>query len=65
VAEEIRHELETIAIPGSDGEELHATVSAGCAQLGPNVASLEALLEVADVGLQMAKRGGRNQVVAA
>jgi diguanylate cyclase (GGDEF)-like protein len=65
VAEEIRHELETIAIPGSDGEELHATVSAGCAQLGPNVASLETLLEVADVGLQMAKRGGRNQVVAA
>ena len=65
VAEEIRHELELIAIPGSDGEELHATVSAGCAQLGPNVASLEALLEVADVGLQMAKRGGRNQVVAA
>jgi PleD family two-component response regulator len=29
------------------------------------VATLEALLEVADVGLQMAKRGGRNQVVAA
>ena len=27
--------------------------------------SLETLLEVADVGLQMAKRGGRNQVVAA
>jgi diguanylate cyclase (GGDEF)-like protein len=65
VAEEIRRELETIAIPGAAGEELHATVSAGCASLGPNVASLEALLEVADVGLQMAKRGGRNQVVAA
>jgi diguanylate cyclase (GGDEF)-like protein len=65
VAEEIRRELETITIPGSDGEDLHATVSAGCAQLGPNVSSLEALLEVADVGLQMAKRGGRNQVVAA
>ena len=65
VAEEIRRELETITILGSDGEDLHATVSAGCASLGPNVASLEALLEVADVGLQMAKRGGRNQVVAA
>ena len=65
VADEIRRELETIMIPGADGEELHATVSAGCAQLGPNVSSLEALLEVADVGLQMAKRGGRNQVVAA
>ena len=65
VAEEIRRELEAVAIPGVAGEELHATVSAGCASLGPNVASLEALLEVADVGLQMAKRGGRNQVVAA
>jgi len=65
VAEEIRRELESITIPGSNGEQLHATVSAGCASLGPNVASLEALLEVADVGLQMAKRGGRNQVVAA
>jgi diguanylate cyclase (GGDEF)-like protein len=65
VAEEIRRELESIMIPGSDGEQLHATVSAGCASLGPNVTSLEALLEVADVGLQMAKRGGRNQVVAA
>ena len=65
VAEEIRREIETITIPGANGEELHATVSAGCASLGPNVASLDSLLEVADVGLQMAKRGGRNQVVAA
>jgi diguanylate cyclase (GGDEF)-like protein len=65
VAEEIRRELESVGIPGSNGEQLHATVSAGCASLGPNVASLESLLEIADVGLQMAKRGGRNQVVAA
>ncbi len=65
VAEEIRHELESIQIAGANGEQLHATVSAGCASLGPNVASLGALLEIGDVGLQMAKRGGRNQVVAA
>ena len=65
VAEEIRRELEAIRFSGVDGGGLHATVSAGCAQLGPDVASLETLLEVADVGLQMAKRGGRNQVVAA
>ncbi len=65
VADEIRRELEAVAITGADGERLRATVSAGCASLGPDVASLEALLEVADVGLQMAKRGGRNQVVAA
>jgi hypothetical protein len=29
------------------------------------VTSVSTLLEVADVALQMAKRGGRNQVVAA
>ena len=65
VADEIRRELESAQVVGSDGESLRATVSAGCASLGPAVSSLEALLEVADVGLQMAKRGGRNQVVAA
>jgi diguanylate cyclase (GGDEF)-like protein len=65
VADEIRRELESCRVTGSDGEQLRATVSAGCASLGPAVATLEALLEVADVGLQMAKRGGRNQVVAA
>lgn len=65
VADEIRQELETARIPGSDGLELKATVSAGCASLGPAVTSLESLLEIADVALQMAKRGGRNQVVAA
>jgi diguanylate cyclase (GGDEF)-like protein len=65
VGDEIRRELEAVAFLGVEGEELHATVSAGCASLGPNVSSLETLVEVADVGLQMAKRGGRNQVVAA
>lgn len=65
VADEIRQELETARIPGADGIELRATVSAGCASLGPAVTSLDSLLEIADVALQMAKRGGRNQVVAA
>jgi diguanylate cyclase (GGDEF)-like protein len=65
VADEVRRELEGARVTGADGELLRATVSAGCASLGPAVATLEALLEVADVGLQMAKRGGRNQVVAA
>ena len=37
------------------GSELHVRTGDG----------LITLLEVADVGLQMAKRGGRNQVVAA
>ncbi len=65
VAEEIRQEFESVRIEGVDGDDLRATVSAGCASLGPDVASLETMLEVADVALQMAKRGGRNQVVAA
>jgi diguanylate cyclase (GGDEF)-like protein len=65
VADEIRRELEAARVTGSGGEELRATVSAGCASLGPAATSLEALLEIADVALQMAKRGGRNQVVAA
>ncbi len=65
IADEIRVALEATRIQGVDGAELKATVSAGCASLGPAVASLDALLEVADVALQMAKRGGRNQVVAA
>jgi len=65
VADEIRRELEGTRLTGADGESLRATVSAGCASLGPAVSTLEALLESADVRLQMAKRGGRNQVVAA
>lgn len=65
VAEEIRRALEAVRITGADGSQLTVTVSAGCASLGPDVTSVETLLEVADVGLQMAKRGGRNQVVAA
>ncbi|MGP1673886.1 MAG: diguanylate cyclase [Candidatus Limnocylindrales bacterium] len=65
VADEIRRALEAVRITGADGTQLTVTVSAGCASLGPDVTSIETLLEVADVGLQMAKRGGRNQVVAA
>ena len=52
-------------VDGADGTPLRATVSAGCAALGPDVNSYDTLLEVADVALQMAQRGGRNQVVAA
>lgn len=65
VAEEVRARLEAARVDGADGSQLRATVSAGCAALGPDVNSYDTLLEVADVALQMAKRGGRNQVVAA
>ena len=49
----------------NDGSDLEATVSAGCAALDPLEPTREALLRTADVGLYMAKRAGRNQVVAA
>lgn len=65
VADEIRLDLQAAAMTGPHGETLTTTVSAGCASLGPGVSSFDTLLEIADVGLQMAKRSGRNQVVAA
>ena len=52
-------------IPLDGGGKVYATVSAGCSAVGPQVSSMESLLQVADVGLQMAKRAGRNQIVAA
>ena len=65
VADEIRRTLGSKKINGPDGTRLRATVSAGCAELNAGDATPQALLSAADVGLFMAKRGGRNQVVAA
>ena len=64
VAEEVRRGLESTTITGPGGVELRATVSAGCAELDAVTPTREALIRSADVGLFMAKRGGRNQVVA-
>jgi diguanylate cyclase (GGDEF)-like protein len=65
LADEVRARLRHRSIAGPNGEGLTATVSAGCAALGPDATSLDGLLEVADVGLAMAKSAGRDQVVAA
>jgi diguanylate cyclase (GGDEF)-like protein/PAS domain S-box-containing protein len=65
VAGEIRAMLEDRVITGPVGQRLRAHVSAGCAALDPGEPTKEALLRTADVALFMAKRGGRNQVVAA
>jgi GGDEF domain-containing protein len=65
IADDIRRELQAMPIPLDGGGKVYATVSAGCSAVGPQVSSMESLLQVADVGLQMAKRAGRNQIVAA
>ena len=63
-ADDVRLALESLSILGPDGSRLNATVSAGCTELDPLDLTREALLRAADVGLFMAKRAGRNTVVA-
>jgi diguanylate cyclase (GGDEF)-like protein/PAS domain S-box-containing protein len=65
VAEDIRTSLEARPILAPDGTSLKVTVSAGCAMIDPTEPTLTALVSRADVGLFMAKRAGRNRVVAA
>jgi diguanylate cyclase (GGDEF)-like protein len=65
VAEEIRSRLASRTIAAEDGAPLRLTVSAGCAALDDREPTSEALLRTADVALSMAKRGGRDRVVAA
>lgn len=64
-AEEVRLAFRNldVAIPGR--AVLRATVSAGCAGLDRSLAAVDTMIAVADVGLAMAKAGGRDQVVAA
>jgi diguanylate cyclase (GGDEF)-like protein len=65
IAEEVRIRLGQRTIPAEDGAPLRLTVSAGCAALDDAEPTAEALLRTADVALSMAKRGGRDRVVAA
>jgi diguanylate cyclase (GGDEF)-like protein len=65
VADGIRRELETRSVSGADGQLLRATVSAGCAVIDSADPTKAGLIGRADVGLFMAKRAGRNRVVAA
>jgi diguanylate cyclase (GGDEF)-like protein len=64
-AEAIRAELAGTSVPGSDGRPLSITVSAGCAGAEDPRVTADELIRAADVGLAMAKRGGRDRVVAA
>ena len=65
IADGIRRQLAESALVGADGEPLLATVSAGCAAMGPDTETAEQLLRAADVALYMAKRAGRDRVCAA
>jgi diguanylate cyclase (GGDEF)-like protein len=63
LADEVREELLLQTVTAPDGTSLAASVSAGCATLTDTDATGEALLAMADIGLNLAKRGGRNRVV--
>ena len=65
IAEQVRGAVARHAVPGQEGEILHVTVSAGCTQLDDAEPTRESLLRSADVALFMAKRAGRDRVVAA
>ena len=65
LADEVREALKRQELRNEDGDRLTVTVSAGCAQLDEGQATRELLLRTADVALFMAKRAGRDRVVAA
>ncbi len=65
IAEEIRTKLAATAIHDVNGHSLAVTVSSGCAAADGPGESLEELIRRADTALAMAKRAGRNCVVAA
>lgn len=64
VADEVRTAFALVSVPGPDGTPLSVTVSAGCAGMGADGETFGELVARADVGLVMAKRSGRNRVVA-
>lgn len=64
-ADEVRAALAARPIRDVEGRELPVTVSAGCAELDRADATRDSLLRTADVALFMAKRAGRDRVVAA
>jgi diguanylate cyclase (GGDEF)-like protein len=64
-ADGVRAALAARPVRDAEGRELQVTVSAGCAELDRADASRDSLLRTADVALFMAKRAGRDRVVAA
>ncbi len=62
VAERLRQIIEASALPLSQGQPLHFTVSIGVVTLADTSVNLDTFLGFADKGLYDAKHGGRNQV---
>jgi diguanylate cyclase (GGDEF)-like protein len=65
IAEEVRVAFADVPVPAPDGRPIRSTVSAGCAGMGADDDRFADILARADVGLVMAKRAGRNRVIAA
>jgi len=65
VADEIRTSFGRVTVGGPDGVPISATVSAGCAAMTLDEDVFDQVVARADVGLVMAKRAGRNRVIAA
>ena len=65
IAEEIRASFALVHVIGPDGLAVTATVSAGCAAMGTDEDRYADIVARSDVGLVMAKRAGRNRVIAA
>jgi diguanylate cyclase (GGDEF)-like protein len=65
IAEEIRTTFQGVSVAGTDGSPVFATVSAGCAAMGADDDRYTDMVSRADVGLVMAKRAGRDRVIAA
>jgi diguanylate cyclase (GGDEF)-like protein len=65
IADDVRTLLADRTLVSADGTELTVNVSAGCSELDEAEPTREHLLRTADVALFMAKRAGRNRVVAA
>ncbi len=65
IADEIRTAFALVRVAGPDGTSIEATVSAGCAALDRGEDRFDDIVARADVGLVMAKRAGRNRVIAA
>ncbi|HUQ77360.1 MAG TPA: sensor domain-containing diguanylate cyclase [Patescibacteria group bacterium] len=64
VADEIRTAFAIVRVGGPHGTPIAATVSAGCAAMDRSEDRFDDIVSRADVGLVMAKRAGRNRVIA-